>query len=106
MQGEFLADSICNISSVNAIGSVDEMLSQSGVAPGGLKYGFQGIVNAKNLRQNSFSSSGGGLACSDMGAIAPSSPPLALPLVTILLSKNALQRLVQDALCEHNKVTF
>ena len=26
----------------------------------GLKYGFQGIVNAKNLRQNSFSPSDGG----------------------------------------------
>ena len=33
----------------------------------GLKYGFQGIVNAKNLRQNSFSPSDGGLACSDRG---------------------------------------
>ena len=33
----------------------------------GLKYGYQGIVNAKNLRQNSFSSSDGGLACSDRG---------------------------------------
>ena len=31
----------------------------------GLKYGFQGIVNAKNLRQNSSSLSDGGLACSD-----------------------------------------
>ena len=33
----------------------------------GLKYGFQGIVNAKNLRQNSFSPSYGGLPCSNRG---------------------------------------
>ena len=33
----------------------------------GLKYGFQGIVNFKILRQNSFSPSDGGLACSDRG---------------------------------------
>ena len=45
----------------------------------GLKYGLQGIVNAKNLRQNTFSPSDVGLACSDRGAIAPLSP-LALPL--------------------------
>ena len=45
-----------------------------------LKYGFQGIVSAKNLRQTSSSPSDGGLACSDKGAIAPSSPPLAPPL--------------------------
>ena len=31
----------------------------------GLKYGFQGIVNAKNLRQNSCPPSDRGLACSD-----------------------------------------
>ena len=40
-----------------------------------LEYGFQGIVNAKNLRQTSFSPSDGGLACSDRGAIALSIPP-------------------------------
>ena len=45
-----------------------------------LKYDFQGIVNAKNLRQNSLSPSDGGLACSDRGAIATSSPPLEPPL--------------------------
>ena len=33
----------------------------------GLKFGFQGSVNAKNLRQNSFSPSDGRLACSDRG---------------------------------------
>ena len=37
----------------------------------GLKYGFQGTINAKNLRKNRFSPSDGGLACSDEGAIAP-----------------------------------
>ena len=47
---------------------------------GGLKYGFRGTINVKNLRQNGFSSSNGGLACSNGGAIAPS-PPLAPPLV-------------------------
>ena len=31
----------------------------------GLKYGFQGTINTKNLRQNRFSPSDGGLACSD-----------------------------------------
>ena len=31
----------------------------------GLEYGFQGIVKAKTLRQNSFSPSDGGLACSN-----------------------------------------
>ena len=40
----------------------------------GLKYGFQGILNAKNLRKNR-------LSPSDGGAIAPSSPPLAPPLI-------------------------
>ena len=54
-----------------------EVLS-SRVAPGisrwgltlptrGLKYGFQGTIDAKNLRQNRFSASDGGLACSDGG---------------------------------------
>ena len=33
----------------------------------GLKYGFQSVVNAKNLRQNSFSPFDGRLACSDRG---------------------------------------
>ena len=33
----------------------------------GLNCGFQGIVNAKNVRQNSFSPSERGLACSDRG---------------------------------------
>ena len=33
----------------------------------GLIYGFQGIVNAKNLRHNSSSPSDGGLACFDRG---------------------------------------
>ena len=47
----------------------------------GAKISFQGIVNAKNLRKNSFSRSDGGLVCSDRGARAPSSPPLAPPLV-------------------------
>ena len=37
----------------------------------GLKYGFQGTINAKNLQKNCFSSSDGGLACSNGGAIAP-----------------------------------
>ena len=46
----------------------------------GLKYDFQGIVNAKSLRQNSFSPSDRGLECFDRGAIASSSPPLAPPL--------------------------
>ena len=52
---------------------------QSGVVPGiflpggltlptkGLKYGFQGTINAKDLPQNRFSPSDGGLACSDGG---------------------------------------
>ena len=38
----------------------------------GLKYGFQGVVNAKNVRENSFLLSDEGLACSDRGAISPS----------------------------------
>ena len=53
-------------------------LLEPGVVPGifrqgaessdrGLKYGFQGTTNAKNLRQNGFSPSDGGLACSDWG---------------------------------------
>ena len=33
----------------------------------GLKYGFQGTINAKNLRKNCISPSNGGLACSDGG---------------------------------------
>ena len=33
----------------------------------GLKYGFQSIVNAKHLRQTSFSPSDGGLTCSERG---------------------------------------
>ena len=40
----------------------------------GLKYGFQGTINAKNLQQNRVSLSDGGLACSDGGY-----SPLALP---------------------------
>ena len=46
----------------------------------GLKYGFYGTINAKNLRKNRFSPSDGELACSDEGAIAPS-PPLAPPFI-------------------------
>ena len=41
----------------------------------GLKYGFQGTINAKNLRKNRFHLPMEGLACSDGEAIAP----LALP---------------------------
>ena len=37
----------------------------------GLKYGFQGTINAKNLRKNRFSPSDGGLACSDGGGYSP-----------------------------------
>ena len=37
----------------------------------GLKYGFQGTINAKNLPKNRFSPSDGGLAFSNEGAIAP-----------------------------------
>ena len=33
----------------------------------GLKYGFQGTINAKNLRKNRVSPSDGGLAGSDRG---------------------------------------
>ena len=33
----------------------------------GLKYGFQGTINAKNLRKNGFPPSDGGLAYSDVG---------------------------------------
>ena len=33
----------------------------------GLKYGFQGTINAKNFRKNRFSPSDGGLACSEGG---------------------------------------
>ena len=47
----------------------------------GLKYGFQGIVNAKNFLQNSFSPSDVGASMFRQGAIAPSSPPLAPPLI-------------------------
>ena len=43
----------------------------------GAKHGFQGTINAKNLRENRFSSSDGGLACSDGGC-----SPLALPWPT------------------------
>ena len=48
----------------------------------GAKVRLSGSVNAKNLRQNSFSPSDGGLACSNRGAIAPSSPPLVPPLIS------------------------
>ena len=51
----------------------------------GLKYGFQGTKNAKNLRKNRCSLSDGGLACSDGGGITPSSPPLAPPLHCVAL---------------------
>ena len=44
----------------------------------GLKYGFQGTINAKNLPQNHFSPSDGGLPCSDGRDIAPLAPPLVL----------------------------
>ena len=37
----------------------------------GLKYGFQGTINAKNLRKSHVSPSDGGLACSDGGLYAP-----------------------------------
>ena len=37
----------------------------------GLKYGFQGTINAENLRKNRFPPSDKGLACSDEGAITP-----------------------------------
>ena len=37
----------------------------------GLKYDFQGTINAKNLRKNRVSPSDGGLACSNGEAIAP-----------------------------------
>ena len=33
----------------------------------GLIYGFQGTINARNLRKNRVSLSDGGLACSDGG---------------------------------------
>ena len=33
----------------------------------GLKYCFQGTINAKHLQKNRFSPSDGGLACSDGG---------------------------------------
>ena len=52
----------------------------------GLKCGFQGTINAKNLRKNRFSPSDGGLACSD-GRIEPPSPPLVPPLDRELLPK-------------------
>ena len=35
----------------------------------GLKYGFKGTINAKNLRKNRFSPTDRGLACSDGGYI-------------------------------------
>ena len=47
----------------------------------GLNYGFQGIVNAKNIRQNGFSPSDRGASMFRQGAIAPSSPPLVPPLL-------------------------
>ena len=37
----------------------------------GLKYGFQGALNAKNLRKNRFSFSDGGGSMLRLGAIAP-----------------------------------
>ena len=40
----------------------------------GLKYGFLGTINAKNLRKNRVSPSDGGLSCSDGG-----DSPIALP---------------------------
>ena len=54
----------------------------AGVAPGmfrrgvtlptrWLKYGFLGTVNGKNVRQNHFLPSKGGLACSDGGLYPP-----------------------------------
>ena len=42
----------------------------------GLKWGFRGTIDAKNLRKNRFSPSNGGLACSDEGAIAPGATPV------------------------------
>ena len=46
---------------------------------GGLKYSFQGSINPRNLRKDGFSSSDGGLACSD-GRLYPPSPPMVIPL--------------------------
>ena len=57
---------------------VDSKGFWTGVAPGifrrgltlptrGLKSGFQGTINAKNIRKNRVSPSDGGLACSDGG---------------------------------------
>ena len=40
----------------------------------GLQDGFQGTIYAKNFRNNRFSPSEGGLACSDGGTIAPTKP--------------------------------
>ena len=59
--------------------TVYEPSPDAGVAPGifprgglngrtrGLECGFQGTINAKNLRKNRISPSDGGLACSDGG---------------------------------------
>ena len=58
-----------------------------------LKYGFQGTINAKNLRQDRFSPPDGGLACSDEGAIAPLTFPWRQPLVqSTSILPSSLQR--------------
>ena len=62
-----------------SVSYTSDIATCSGVVPGifrrvgltppkrGLKYDFQGTINAKNLRKNRFSPSDGGLACSDGG---------------------------------------
>ena len=48
----------------------------------GLKYGFQGTINAKNLQKSRFSPFEGVLACFDGGY-----SPLALPLATSVVAQ-------------------
>ena len=61
----------------------------------GQRCGFQGTVNAKSIRKSHFSPSSGGLACSDRGAIAPSSPTLVPPLSDVFLIMALLLKLIE-----------
>ena len=72
----------------------------------GLKYGFQGTINAKNLQKNRLSPSDGGLTCSNGGTIAPSSPLLAPPLPKYL--KELFHRLsdIQNRELRNSKKIF
>ena len=83
-----------------------------GVAPGifrrgltlptrGLKYGFQGTINAKNLRKTGDSPSYGGLACSDGGYSPPLAPPLGRAIIygCFFLEKGGIIDIIFSNMC-------